>query len=61
MDELLMFDVSGSSGSDYWKLWMFYDNLVGGCNNNGGTNNIALFEDPMNYKDSLGCKHNIAI
>ena len=31
---------------------MFYDNVVGECN--GGTNNIALFEDPMNYEDSLG-------
>lgn len=57
MDELLMFDVSGS---DFWKLWMFYDNVVGGCNN-GGTNNIALFENLMNYEDSLGCKDNIAI
>ncbi|KAK7835231.1 hypothetical protein CFP56_023567 [Quercus suber] len=42
--------------------------LVGGCNN-GGTNDLCpslnkplpLFKDPMNYKDSLGCNHNIAI
>ena len=36
MDELLM---SGVSGSDFWKLCMFYDNIVAGCNN-GSTNDL---------------------
>ncbi|GMY06679.1 transcription factor MYB303A1 [Fagus crenata] len=52
MDELLMSDVSDS---EFWKLCMFYDNVEGGGNSIGGTNDqcpldqhLPLFEDVLN-------------